>query len=819
MKKFYFLSVLICITTLSHAQNFWRIYNYKNTPDLLSPNNLKVINDNLAFISVSDGVLVYSNGNLELKNSLNSNLPTDQIASIHKNQENVWFDLYTHFAEWNGSDFTIYNKPAAGYQLVAIDKLNRPWFKVNTTVYQFDGTNFSAHPEYSFTRIFTLQNGNIIGLTPITYSGNFASIGYLFDGNVLKNLSIDTMTVSPPNWYYHTSSTFLGNLYLAGISNIWKIDNAGIFSVYKSNLSSPIFNRNHLPVEESTNYKFFIPNTNNQNFFGLNLQRSNGNDTTLLTNITEDNNYAFNIDDIQLSETKIWVLTERTLAIANQSIVAYGQNEMIDVNSIKATFSAKNIFFNQYSDLIGDTINFQIMGGQLADGFFASNFWVGGKDENGEIKVSKNYFGYEDFAIGRVNNQNAILEKPIFKISKSEIDLHKFLFDKPGYNVPENIAKWPGNGNPLLGQYPDAAPFYDVNNNGRYEPQLGDYPAILGDQAVCWFSNDQSLIANNRSCNTMGLEIFTMVFGFDAPNNPALNQTIILRNTIINRSGMEFDSVRIAFLNDFDIGNMMDDYIGCDSINGIGYAYNGDSFDENNGGGIGFLNKIPAVGMKFISHSLHSATYYSRNSITTFPKYYITEECYERLCNMDNNGFPMQNFQFAGDPITNTGETESNVGNTPFDRRNFMTTNIDHFAANERIVFDVVVGYGFAPTGSTNYLEAITTMKNNLNNAADYFISMPIDYNNLALGKEEINKSNESVVIFPNPTNGSVTISANNAMESIAIYSITGEMLLQQNVKHAGAYELSLENFEAGIYILKINESNSNQIVKKIIKQ
>ena len=72
-----------------------------------------------------------------------------------------------------------------------------------------------------------------------------------------------------------------------------------------------------------------------------------------------------------------------------------------------------------------------------------------------------------------------------------------------------------------------------------------------------------------------------MLYGFNDPNDPLINQNVFLERTIVNRANVAYDSIKVGFWIDIDLGYVGDDYMGCDSINNIMYGYNGDSHDEN----------------------------------------------------------------------------------------------------------------------------------------------------------------------------------------------------------------------------------------------
>jgi hypothetical protein len=72
--------------------------------------------------------------------------------------------------------------------------------------------------------------------------------------------------------------------------------------------------------------------------------------------------------------------------------------------------------------------------------------------------------------------------------------------------------------------------------------------------------------------------------------------------------------------------------------------------------------------------------------------------------------------------------------------------------------------------------------------------------------------------VFPNPTNGSVTINSRDNMKSIEVYSITGALLLSESAKDK-THQLQLNNLAEGIYFVKVTYVNSMSVTKKVIKE
>lgn len=74
------------------------------------------------------------------------------------------------------------------------------------------------------------------------------------------------------------------------------------------------------------------------------------------------------------------------------------------------------------------------------------------------------------------------------------------------------------------------------------------------------------------------------------------------------------------------------------------------------------------------------------------------------------------------------------------------------------------------------------------------------------------------VSIYPNPINALLSIASKNDFEKVELVSITGQVLLSEQVK-AKSHLLQLQNFSEGIYFVKIYYANGLSLTKKVIKQ
>ncbi len=84
---------------------------------------------------------------------------------------------------------------------------------------------------------------------------------------------------------------------------------------------------------------------------------------------------------------------------------------------------------------------------------------------------------------------------------------------------------------------------------------------------------------------------------------------------------------------------------------------------------------------------------------------------------------------------------------------------------------------------------------------------------NLGVGENTM----EAVSIYPIPATNSVSIKYSGTIEQVKIYNELGQLIVEEN-NSDGINSVAVENFSAGIYFIKLIDSKSNEIVKKLIK-
>ena len=294
----------------------------------------------------------------------------------------------------------------------------------------------------------------------------------------------------------------------------------------------------------------------------------------------------------------------------------------LDINNVRTP-----IFINgdMWWDLVGNA-EYEVPFGSGKHSLFSGAIWIGGKDASQNLRVAAQTYRQSgnDFWPGPLDTTNATIGNDVctaydkhWKITLSEVKNFAEYYAATGnaddYPVPDVIKTWPAIGNDsVLNQARYLAPFFDYNMDGRYSYQEGDYPKfnlsgvaecgeyLLGDQTIWWVFNDAGDIhSETGSPFNIGIEIQAQAFGFNT--NDEINNMTFYRYKIINRSSLSLNETYFGSWIDPDLGNYLDDYVGCDVARGFGYCYNGDADDD---GALGYGLNPPAIGVDFFEGPL-----------------------------------------------------------------------------------------------------------------------------------------------------------------------------------------------------------------------
>lgn len=360
----------------------------------------------------------------------------------------------------------------------------------------------------------------------------------------------------------------------------------------------------------------------------------------------------------------------------------------LDVNNVRARINTGGDMWWDLPGGIGSQYFIPAEG--TATSMFSGALWIGGLDVNGQLKLAAQKFRQQgiDYWTGplTVDGTAAIDAETCaeydkhFKVTREEVDLFLAWWasenkeeDFPGYAIPESFYEWPAHGDVSLEQSYYLAPFFDMDKDGDYDPENGDYPyydiynelcpinfagdpsyvpaqtreteigivtggilvdqVLKGDQTLWWVFNDKGDAHTETEGAAIGLEIRAQAFAF--ATNDVVNNMTFYSYEIINRSTFRLTETYFSPWVDTDLGKADDDYVGCDVGRGLGYCYNGNAVDGNNEPE-SYGSQPPAIGVDFFQGP------YLDPDGDDNPKYNIVvineDTTYEQIVNESING-------------------------------------------------------------------------------------------------------------------------------------------------------------------------------------
>ena len=401
--------------------------------------------------------------------------------------------------------------------------------------------------------------------------------------------------------------------------------------------------------------------------------------------------------------------------------------DYLDINNVKAYINPLNLFSKE------GNASFEIPKGSGKHTIYNANIWLGGLDKQDNLHVAAQLYGEkgEDYFMGPITNDYTMVDgKKVvseaykekyfrtWKVKKEEIEYHKLHYADAGYQMPSGIANWPAHGRTQFGESSSLASYIKVSGSVNYNPSQGDYPNILGDEAVLFIINDALNEHTESGGEPVGVEILGMAYAYNQTDNyyPAPKNTIYLQYVIKNRSTHNYKDFYVGFFSDFDLGYKYDDFIGCDSVRHLAFVYNGKEIDGAGESGAYGANP-PAQGAMFLNHKMNA--FMNIMNIFQLPNPHINEPeiasdyyNYMRAIWKDGthltyygtgynpNSTDNTNFMFNSRFLGTMGTwTEIGNNNPPGDRRGVMSSGPFTLPVAGRLTIDIALPYGRAEQG------------------------------------------------------------------------------------------------------------------------
>ncbi len=774
-------------------------------------------------------VHIANNGNQITKYPSNAIVPSPgTIHTIEENSDTIWIGTDNGVYKFDGSIWTIL--PTQGLTTPVVEIV----FTANNTLWCLGGGSFFSKDVFEFTgNAFT--NHNIGGFTLKSFQNTLYlgtrsnnEPGHFYANSVWDTLP--SMGSAVNNQTIDFAVDITGNLWSAHDAGISHYDGQSWIDDFS--LANSITHTKIIAVGQT----IYTPLISGFGSGGVLKITTSSLDTIATTYVYNSPISAFTAGKFG----NIWIGKEHSIFQFFPELALDHTYEELSLNQIQAGVSPngglyKN--FNQGFSFVGLKA-----GGKQS--IFASGLWLGGIDQNFDTLLCIETYGQNgvDFYSGPISQvyDSLYVSKynHVWKVTKSEIQTHQQQFNNPTYSAPFGIADWPGNGDQAKGEARFLAPFEDYNYNGVYEPSLGEHPDIRGDEALYFIMNDTRGSKTESNTNSMQMEIHGMMYAYDSAVAEFEN-SIFLTYKIHNRSGLNYNQLKLGLWTDYDIGAAFDDVIGSDSVNGVFYAYNGDSYDE---GPLGYGSNPPAFGGTFLSDSLSGFMYYNNTSsfgptATTDPQSsgdYInimnrrwkdssplTVENPSGLFNLNNgDGYEIpassSSTNFAYNDAANWYESPANSPDT----RTLALIDIGGVAIDEERCIDLALIYGrdsaVAPLESFN---SVIKLKDHAQNIHQFYNAKNFECLGESLGVTEDMFSGIPQQVYPNPVSRGETITVlnNQTVDSFQMVDVHGKTLLSKDERHQSDFTVTIPStIRPGLYFLVIHHKGNDGTVLKL---
>ena len=452
-----------------------------------------------------------------------------------------------------------------------------------------------------------------------------------------------------------------------------------------------------------------------------------------------------------------------------------------------------------------------------------SPLWIGKVDDSlvGAAAIYEHNNAFPGPIASDYNNAWHETTRKVFSINKFIIESHQQNWDDPTHVIHDDILDWPAMGQSAFNTSQYTAPFVDFNESGVYEPHEGDYPLIVGDQAIFAIYNyDSNAVENDLNNVNFPLEVQVMVYQFQSQKE-WLDQTTFIHYRVKNKSDKIIKDFQWGSYVDIDIGFAFDDYFGSDSTRNLVYGYNGPNFDSGWPGTPGYGMNPPAQGIVLLNKDLFATnkmTYDGTHDIDNL------NDLYNSMQGNDSQGSPNTNSQgnevkfiYGEPPYVNGSESMYQLGMDDDVQRNVISTYpIDLYPGEvECYHYGFVYGRNFS-----DHILSVEEVINRTDSVQKFFneeIDLPCDFYNGTMNVNTV-KENVFVNIYPNPSNEIITFESNSEIEAFQVFSSDGKLILEEQFGLTNKKDVDISSFNNGVYITVIQLQNGERVHKRILK-
>lgn len=468
---------------------------------------------------------------------------------------------------------------------------------------------------------------------------------------------------------------------------------------------------------------------------------------------------------------------------------------------------------------------------------YTSALWIGGRDRGDTLRLaamtyrqSGTDFFYgpnvRDFASQDTDalDTSGRWDQGFFVTSDAIDDLQQ------GGPVSNPIRRWPWAGRRGTTEPDRIAPFVDVDRDGRYDPDAGDYPKMKGTHSIFMAGNDHSGLHKESQAFPILTDVFTQMYAYDCEDT-VLSRTLFITYQFINRGNKRFDRFYMTTFNDFDLGLVFNDFIGTDTSRNYVYVYNGDSNQINSPASFGA--DAPAMAVKYLNHPLAYSMYYNNNSGPTGnPE--EARHYYHYMKATWKDGIPLTNdgedgrvadtsvnptrYAYPGDPLAPSGWNEVTAGSVPGDRRILATAGPFAFTPGDTLTLEVAY---IVNRSTDSHLGNVKTLRND----AEYIQNL-YDQGRLGRGCETLTAAPEArqqnlpaPEVYPNPARSHILLHTPQSELMVwRLYNSHGQEVMQDRLEARTTHRLPLPELAPGVYPYQLSGVRRNYLGKLIIR-
>jgi len=506
-------------------------------------------------------------------------------------------------------------------------------------------------------------------------------------------------------------------------------------------------------------------------------------------------------------------------------------SETLDVNQVSARLNIGDMFWDFSDD------KYEVPKGSGMKSIGASALWFGAVDDQGQLRVAaQSYRQYgTDFYAGPIDpnsdNQEAICElyDRLWKINAIDIETFKSAFANGNINSINDVAPairdWPGR-NSNYGDFPigdlEVAPFVDLDGDGNYDPLAGDYPDVLGDQAIWWIFNDRK-----EHNETLGepLDIQVSVTAY-AYNQAPLEYTTFYNYDILNAGTYNLNQLHVGQWLDVGLGCQLNDYVGSAPEADLAFVYNA-TLDSSNCS-YGYDESLPILGLKFIEGlkdyvgldmGMTSFMNYFNTDVIGNPTnaaefYRILKAAWRDGTHLTFGGYgyggtQLTNFMWPSNPaiqgsLADGIWSECAAGDVPWERRFVAASGPINLPAGARNSMTVAIVWD---DSNTDLCPDINPFIEHVNEVVEKHDDLTSE---VASGISEPPLS-QSLSFYPNPMQTALKFewSASTARtarpEWIEVRNLNGALILRESIHAGNSFLLKRQSLVTGMYIFQFS--------------